>query len=83
MTLPYRSVVFFGLLSSSCLANGQSLTHFTGGDTSSVEDFQGVRSESFTDAMARVKLPDTVDLSRWFPPAGDQREQASCSGWAL
>ncbi len=28
-------------------------------------------------------LPDSVDLSSWFPPAGDQFAQASCSGWAL
>lgn len=28
-------------------------------------------------------LPDSVHLSPWFPPAGDQFAQASCSGWAL
>lgn len=28
-------------------------------------------------------LPDTVDLSWLFPPAGNQFEQGSCSGWAL
>jgi hypothetical protein len=28
-------------------------------------------------------LPDSVDLSPWFPPAGDQYKQASCGGWAL
>lgn len=28
-------------------------------------------------------LPPSVDLSPWFPPAGDQFAQASCSGWAL
>ena len=30
-----------------------------------------------------VTVPSTVDLSSWFPPAGDQYKQASCSGWAI
>ena len=28
-------------------------------------------------------LPKSVDLSIWFPPAGDQGKQGSCVGWAL
>lgn len=28
-------------------------------------------------------LPGSVDISRWFPPPGDQRRQASCTTWAL
>ena len=29
------------------------------------------------------RVPKAVDLSAWFPPAGDQYAQASCGGWAL
>ncbi|MBK9760733.1 MAG: C1 family peptidase [Flavobacteriales bacterium] len=28
-------------------------------------------------------LPKSVDMSMWFPPAGDQGKQGSCVGWAL
>ncbi len=28
-------------------------------------------------------VKDTVDLSKWFPPPGNQRRQASCTTWAL
>ena len=28
-------------------------------------------------------LPRSVDLSPWFPPAGNQHEQYSCAAWAL
>jgi len=28
-------------------------------------------------------LENSVDLSEWFPPAGDQYAQASCGGWAV
>lgn len=28
-------------------------------------------------------FPDSVDISRWFPPPGNQRRQASCTTWAL
>ncbi len=31
----------------------------------------------------RFAAPERVDLSQWFPEAGDQGRQASCSGWAL
>lgn len=31
----------------------------------------------------RYVLPRTVDLSHWFPPAGDQHRQYSCTAWAL
>jgi hypothetical protein len=31
----------------------------------------------------KAPLPAKVDLSLWFPPAGDQWKQSSCSGWAL
>ncbi len=31
----------------------------------------------------RAFLPASVDLSRYFPPAGDQGDQSSCVGWAV
>ncbi len=31
----------------------------------------------------KTPVPTSVDLSPWFPPAGDQWKQSSCSGWAL
>ncbi|MEO8590860.1 MAG: hypothetical protein ABI432_15900 [Flavobacteriales bacterium] len=30
-----------------------------------------------------IKLPEHVDLSRYFPVAGDQGAQASCTAWAM
>jgi hypothetical protein len=31
----------------------------------------------------RAVLPESVDLSRYFPPVGDQGDQGSCTAWAV
>lgn len=39
--------------------------------------------EAEFDLPPHYTLSDSVDLSPWFPPPGNQRRQASCTTWAL
>lgn len=39
--------------------------------------------EVWDGSVKRGSLPDKVDLSDWFPPAGNQGRQYSCVSWAL
>lgn len=39
--------------------------------------------EPWTGLPKGYRLPERVDLSKWFPPAGDQGQQGSCVAWAL
>ncbi len=57
--------------------------HPTGGAFPSKEDVLSIPWEDPFEMPKGTKLPAAVDLSPWFPPAGDQYEQASCGGWAL
>jgi hypothetical protein len=63
-------------------AFGQDLVRAAGAALPSREALLAIPSEHYS-PPAGGTLPERVDLSPWFPPAGDQFAQASCSGWAL
>ena len=67
----------------SLLVRGQDTTLHTGAAFPSKADVFKIPWEYPFTLPKGSKLPPKVDLSPWFPPAGDQFKQASCSGWAL
>ena len=71
------------LLLCPFVCGAQQDDHSTGGAFPSKEDILSIPWESPFEMPKAYRLPATADLSPWFPPAGDQYEQASCSGWAL
>ena len=81
MTLT-RAISSVLLLCSVVHGVAQEKARGEGGAPPTEEGVIGIPVEGFT-MPPGLKLPSRVDLSPWFPPAGDQREQASCSGWAL
>lgn len=54
---------------------GMELPDTTGLPSVTVEQWNGLPKGA--------NLPHKVDLSPWFPPAGDQGRQRSCVPWAL
>lgn len=54
-----------------------------GGVLPSKEDILSIPWEHPFVLPKAAQLEDRVDLSEWFPPAGDQYAQASCGGWAV
>jgi len=62
---------------------GQDTDHPAGGAFPSKDDVLSIPWEHPFELPKGERLPTAVDLSPWFPPAGDQYAQASCSGWAL
>lgn len=46
-------------------------------------DLPRINVEHWQGLPAGPVLSRHVDLSRWFPPAGDQGRQSSCVAWAL
>lgn len=74
-------IVLVAMLPLWCL--GQGPERGAGGLPLDAEAFTSIPSEYPFVLPKGVKLPSKVDLAEWFPPAGDQFRQASCSGWAL
>lgn len=71
--------LFFG----TARAQSPDALRSTGGDFPSAEDVVSIPLENNFQLPNGYVLPDSIDLSPWFPPAGDQGKQASCGGWAL
>src|SRR5690606_2393569 len=75
-----KSLLLACLLSASASALAQEGQRASGGELPSEEEMHQIASEvPFSGPKGHV-LPPTADLSPWFPPAGDQFGQASCSG---
>lgn len=55
----------------------------SGGVFPSKEDVLSIPWEHPFVLPKEIQLPAHQDLSKWFPPAGDQYKQASCGGWAV
>ncbi len=82
--IPYRCfLVSYAatLIVATCYPQDQ--VRPAGGAPPTLENVMEIPSEWDFKLPKGTDLPDSVDLSPWFPPAGDQFKQASCSGWAL
>lgn len=76
-------LLLFCLLPASASALAQEAERATGGELPSAAELHPIAREQPFSLPKGYALPRTADLSPWFPPAGDQFGQASCSGWAL
>ncbi|MCB9170262.1 MAG: C1 family peptidase [Flavobacteriales bacterium] len=65
------------------LALGQSDIHPTGVLPANREALDSITVEIPFRMPRHARIPPVVDLSPWFPAAGDQGRQNACSGWAL
>src|SRR5436190_12106180 len=82
MTFVPRSIAL-GCAVLPLLGWGQLADLVPGGAYPSKEDILSIPWEDTLVMPKGLKLPTAWDLSKWFPPAGDQYAQASCCGWAL
>src|SRR5688500_7415334 len=73
-----RIIITFGFLVS--LITNLYSQHDTGLIFSNDEDYNKLDEAT---APSMGTLPSSVDLSEWFPVPEDQRNQASCVGWAV
>lgn len=75
--------VVLGLLSISSKA--QSLVHVvsTGALVPAPGSYPKLSVEARFELPSGYELPPSVDLSPYFPPAGDQGRQYACTAWAL
>src|SRR5262249_13436738 len=80
--ISYRSLSVFLVTLPVTTSYGQEEVRLAGGAPPTMEDVIEIPSEWDFKLPKGIDLPDSVDLSPWFPPAGDQFKQASCSGWA-
>ena len=65
------------------LAAQQDLPFATGASFPTRETLLTIATETPFIPPRRVELPEQVDLSPWFPVAGDQGVRNSCTGWAV
>ncbi|MCB0791251.1 MAG: C1 family peptidase [Flavobacteriales bacterium] len=68
---------------SAVTANGQEHALAMGALPTDHESLDSIVVESPFVLPRHARIPASVDLSAWFPPAGDQGPSSTCSGWAL